>query len=371
MADPFDWGLLEPAARDGMAASDDRVLDAMVAFEQAHLDVWSELLGVAVRPTLDPSRIDTDELLAASRLAGVPVVGLVQALRAQVWESSGLVHQGLTSQDVVDSALMIVSREAMSSARRDLAAAADRLVALSREHARTPMMPRTLMQDAEPSTLGAVFASWLDGVISAMEALDLTVFPVQVGGAVGIGEAFPRISGRPDALPVVRGELAARLSLADPGRSWHTERTPVLAVVDAAARVCAAAGRIGRDLGLLARDGVVKPLQGGASSAMPHKRNPVDAVILTANGIRVGGMVATVHTAALAYDARPAGEWHAEWQDWRGSLRLAEESAAVLAHAVAHAHIEPAVVAAPSSAIDAAVVAVEAATARYERITTP
>src|SRR4051794_24611110 len=170
VTDAFDWGLLEPAAADGMAASDDRVLDAMVAFESAHLEVWSELLGVAVRTTLDPSRIDKDELLAATRLAGVPVVGLVQALRAQVWKSSGLVHQGLTSQDVVDSALMTVSREALSSARGNLAAAAQTLVALSREHARTPLMARTLMQDAEPTTLGAVFASWLDGVVSAMEA---------------------------------------------------------------------------------------------------------------------------------------------------------------------------------------------------------
>lgn len=108
----------------------------------------------------------------------------------------------------------------------------------------------------------------------------------------------------------------------------------MLAVADGAALVAAVAGRIGRDLALAARDGVLLPATGGGSSAMPHKKNPVDAVLLTANGLRAPGLLATIHTAALSSDARPAGEWHAEWQAWRGLLRIAVESAEVLAHAV-------------------------------------
>lgn len=376
MAEAFDWGLLEPAGPDGQSASDDRVLEAMVAFESAYLAAWSDLLGLSVDAVLDGALldarlIDRGELLAASRLAGAPVIGLVQVLRKQVGEARGLVHQGLTSQDVVDSALMLVSRDALRVARRDLVSGGEALLALAREHKSTPLLAKTLMQEAEPTTLGAALASWLDGVTSAVNAVDAVEFPVQLGGAVGIGEAFPRISARADAVATLRGRLSQRLSLADPGRCWHTERTPVLAVVGAAALVCTTAGRIGRDLGLLARDGVVTPLQGGASSAMPHKRNPVDAIILTANGLRIGGMVATVHAAALSYDARPAGEWHAAWQDWRGSLRLAEESAAVLAHAVAHARIDPPAATASSSALDAAGAVVEAAISRFQRSTNP
>jgi 3-carboxy-cis,cis-muconate cycloisomerase len=111
------------------------------------------------------------------------------------------------------------------------------------------------------------------------------------------------------------------------------------------------------------------PDEGGASSAMPHKRNPVDAVILTANGLRAGGLVATVYSAALSSDARPAGEWHAEWQAWRGLLRLAAESADVLAHAVAHLVIAIPEAAASPTAITAAGDVVDAALARFAAFT--
>lgn len=329
MADAFDWGLLEPAAEAGLAVSDDRVLAAMVEVERAYLAAWSELLGVDSSAELTSETIDKDALLRSSRQAGVPVVGLVDALRRQGGER---VHQGMTSQDVLDTALMIVSRDALIQARTQLASAGRRLCDLALEHRATTIIARTLTQEAEPTTLGAAISVWLDAVTSALEVLDAVSYPVQLGGAVGDGNAMVRRSGAPDAVTTLRHRVAEELGLTDPDRSWHTERSPVQAVTQAAASVCSAGGRIGRDLGLLARDGLITPSHGGGSSSMPHKHNPVDAVLLVANGLRVGGALAVLRSAALSYDARPAGEWHAEWQAWRETLRLAAESASLLDH---------------------------------------
>jgi len=366
VADAFDWGLLEPAGRAGSVVSDDRILDAMVELESAHLAAWSSLIDVENTATLDATALDREALLRESRRSGVPVVGLAQALRRQ---GGTLVHQGMTSQDVVDSALMMVSRDALTGARDALQAAGRRFAALAREHRGTPFAVRTLTQEAETTTLGAVIGGWLDVVSSAVETVDAAKFPLQLGGAVGDGEAFGRLAGRPDAVAILRRRISAALGLADPGRAWHTDRSPVLAVTRAAASICSAGGRVGRDLALLARDGVATPLHGGASSAMPHKKNPVDAVLLVANGLRVSGPVAVLQVASLSYDARPAGEWHAEWQAWRETLRLAAESASLLQNAaddlVIQARRAPATTTtmAPRGAPE-----LDAAIARFERL---
>ena len=384
MADPFDWGLLEPASTAaGVAslasvASDDAVLQAMVAVERELVSAWDEVDGTQTSVTFDAAALDRDALLDGARSAGVPVVALVELLRAQAGSAADRVHRGATSQDILDTALVLVSREALGRARASLASAGEGLTALARQQRDTPFVARTLTQEAEATTLGAVVAGWLDAVSSAIAALDAVVFPVQLGGAVGTGAAFVRAAGRPDAPGLLRASLAAGLGLADPGRSWHTDRSPVLAIAAAAAQVVASAGRIGRDLALAARDGVITPAHGGGSSAMLHKQNPVDAVLLSAAGLRAGGLLATLHAAALSSDARPAGEWHAEWQAWRGLLRLAAESSAVVEHAVGDLVVSvpeaapptsDAGASAPDATLEAAGVVVDAATARFATVT--
>jgi 3-carboxy-cis,cis-muconate cycloisomerase len=365
VADTFDWGLLEPAGAAGHVVSDDRILNAMVDVENAYLAAWSELLGVESAAVLETDLVDRAALLDAGRSAGVPVVGLVQALRQQ---GGDLVHEGMTSQDVLDTALMIASRDALTSAREALAASGHRLARLAADLRATPAMARTLTQEAEPTTLGVVISVWLDIVTSTIERLDAVRFPLQLGGAVGTGEAFVRLSGNADAADELRRKLSSTLGLTDAKRSWHTDRSPVLAVASAAAQVCVAGGRIGRDLALLAREDVATPLHGGGSSAMPHKQNPVDAVLLTANGLRSGGPLATLHAAALSYDARPAGEWHAEWQAWREILRLAAESADLLEHAIGDLVVHPVAPGAARPNVEAAARIVEAAIERFSSI---
>ncbi|WP_158866913.1 lyase family protein [Leifsonia sp. AG29] len=364
----FDWGLLEPAGGAASAVSDDAVLEGMVAFERALVAAWSELngSGAAVAESLRADALDRHALADGARAGGVPVIALVDQLRAAAGLDAGLVHRGATSQDVVDTALMLVSREALSGARTDLTRAGRELAALAETHRARPVVARTLTQEAEATTFGAVVASWLDGITATLVQLDAVRFPVQLGGAVGVGRAFAEDAGRGDAPERLRACLAAHLGLGDPGRSWHTERSAVLAVAHAAAQVAAIGGRIGRDLALLARDGSAVPRHGGGSSSMPHKHNPVDAVLLTANGLRAGGLVATLQTAALSYDARPAGEWHAEWQAWRSVLRLALESASLLAHAAGDVEVSAGTVDASPSLLAAADRVVASSVARFE-----
>ena len=334
MAD--DWGLLEPLGAAASATSDDAVLAALVAVERGLIRAWGDVLDddlSAVAAALDAGALDREALRAGARSGGVPVIALVEQLRAQaeaIADGAGdRVHAGATSQDILDSALVLVARTALAEARGHLATAGAALVALAGQERDTRSIARTLGQHAEPSTIGVTVAGWLDGVSSAIEAVDGTLFPVQLGGAVGTGEAFDRIARWADAATELRAALASELGLADPGRAWHTERSPILRIAGTAALVAAALGRIGREIAFLARTeiGEVAVASTGGSSAMPHKRNPVDAVLLTANGVRAPGLVATVHAASVSQDARPPGEWHAEWQALRGLVRLALEGA--------------------------------------------
>lgn len=383
MTRAFDWGLLEPlgggaddTASDD-AASDGAVLEALVDVERALVRAWAPVAGEELEPvaaTLVAGALDRDRLLIAAREHGLPIMALVSELRNQAdaaWSGAGAwVHRGATSQDVVDTGLVLVSKRALFEVRMHLIATGERLAEFARVERGTLVVARTLTQQAESTTLGARFAGWLDGVSSAIDAIDSATFPVQLAGAVGTGRAVAADTGADDTPARLRAALAAGLGLDDPGRGWHVERTPALALAGVAALVAATLGRLGRDLGMLARDGVLLTAHGGASSAIPNKHNPVDAVLLTANGLRAPGLLSTLHTAALSYDARPAGEWHAEWQAWRGLLRIALGSAAAAEHVGADLIVDPPPhpSAVEPAAASAAGVVVDTAVARFARV---
>ncbi|GAA2026519.1 3-carboxy-cis,cis-muconate cycloisomerase [Agromyces tropicus] len=331
-----DWGLLDPGGADANGTDDDDVLAAMVDVERALLQTWGDLLDEfldAQADALDAAALDHDDLRAGVASDGVPVVRLVPALRGQL-EAAGLsaerLHLGATSQDVVDSALMLVARDALLGARTALASAGRGLAALADEHRGGFRIGRSLARHGEASTLGVLAAGWLDGVSASIDAIDATTFPVQFGGAVGTGAAADVAAGSATGADEVRAGLARRLGLTDPGRSWHTERTPVLAVAATAATVVAALGRIAGDLTFLSREeiGEVRLTGGGGSSAMPHKQNPVDAVRITAAAVEAPGLLQVVASAAVAGDERPAGRWHAEWSALRRLVRLAASASA-------------------------------------------
>ncbi|WP_426592410.1 lyase family protein [Cellulomonas sp. McL0617] len=343
-----DWGLLQPVtagSRD--VAGDDDVLETMVHVEAALLRAWGHVDGTSDQDAaaealdaVDPSTLDRTALVEGVAQDGVVVVALVRELRG-VLDHAGLpvtrLHAGATSQDVLDTALVHVAREAFAQLRVRLVAAGTALAVLADAERASVRVGHTLGRDAAPTTLGVQVAGWLDGISSAIAAADGARFPVQLGGAVGTGEQADRIAGRPGAITTLRATLAADLGLDDPGRSWHTERTPVLALAGAAATVVAVLGRIGRDVVAGSRTGVdeLALAGGGASSAMPHKRNPVGPVVMSAAALQAPGLLSTIARSAASVDERPAGEWHAEWSPLRDLLRLAAGSADAAARTVA------------------------------------
>ena len=336
---PADWGLLDPAGLESFdLTSDDAVLTAMVEVEQAILLAWAaegadDGPDAAARSrVIDAASLSRDAVRSSVARDGVAILGVVRELRAQL-ENAGMsadsLHAGATSQDILDSALMLIAQGAVGRAHTRLAEAGARLATLADRHRHALRLATTLGRSAAPTTLGVSVAGWLDNITSALEALDRLRFPVQYAGAVGSGEQADRLAGRPGASHDLRERIAATLGLSDPRRSWQTDRTPLLEIAFGAATVCANAGRIGRDLTALSSDGAaeVELARGGGSSAMAHKRNPVAAIALTTAGLQAPGLLATIMASAVFADERPPGEWHASWGPFRQLVRLAEAAA--------------------------------------------
>ena len=179
-------------------------------------------------------------------------------------------HHGATSQDVLDTAAMLVARGGARLIVEELDGAAAACARLADEHRATPMAARTLLQQAVPTTFGYKAAGWLAGLLDARDALERVTLPAQLGGAAGTLAAFGERG------PEVLALFAAEVGLAEPLVPWHTRRTPVAALAAALASAARAAAKIGLDVVLLAQTevGEVREAPGGASSTMPHKRNP-------------------------------------------------------------------------------------------------
>ncbi|HEY6492186.1 MAG TPA: lyase family protein [Trebonia sp.] len=283
---------------------------------------------------------DLAELGRAAVLTGNPVPGLARVLTRRVADPRGkaAVHQGATSQDIMDTAAMLLARDALGAAEADLAAAAGAVARLADEHRGTLMIGRTLLQQAVPTTFGMVAAGWLAGLDSATEGLARvrrTRLAVEFGGAAGtlasLGEAGAR----------VKTMLAEELGLADPPLPWHTERLRIIDVGTACARACAALSKIARDVTLLAQTEVGEVAEGaggdgggagaprrGGSSAMPNKSNPVASVAILGCARQAPGLLATLVACAEQEYQRAAGAWHAEWQPYGHLLELSVSAAA-------------------------------------------
>jgi 3-carboxy-cis,cis-muconate cycloisomerase len=303
--------------------------------------------GAAVTRAADPAQFgpaELGELARSSQLTGNPVPGLARVLARKVASAAPAavpaVHFGATSQDIMDTAAMLVARDALGAAAADLAAAADAAAGLAAGHRRTLMLGRTLLQQAVPVTFGLVAAGWLAGLDSAVEELGRvrdTRLAVQFGGAAGTLASLGADGAR------VRSLLAAEVGLANPPLPWHTERLRVIDVGAAAARALAALSKVARDVTLLAQTEVGEVTEGaggmggaggagqprrGGSSAMPNKRNPVAAVAILGCAKQAPGLMATLLACAEQEYQRAAGAWHAEWQPYSQLLRLAVAGAA-------------------------------------------
>ncbi|WP_454854007.1 lyase family protein [Promicromonospora soli] len=246
------------------------------------------------------------------------MIPLLARLRAAVPEHAATIHAGLTSQDVLDTALVLVLRDAASAAVRDLDRACAAAARLARTHRDAPALGRTLAQAAVPTTLGARFAGWLGGLHAARQHLDDVAggLPLAYGGAAGELSGVAGLINDPFLLVDAWG---AELVLPVPPGPWHTTRTPMTRAAAALAETCAAFGHVAGDVlqGVRPEVGELREPAApgrGTSSAMPHKRNPVLSVLLRRSAIAAPHLAATVQSAAgLAVDERSDGAWHAEW----------------------------------------------------------
>jgi 3-carboxy-cis,cis-muconate cycloisomerase len=296
----------------------------------------------AIAARCDPELYDVGALARAGRAAGNPVEPLVRAMRDGLGdEEAGFVHWGATSQDILDSAAMLVAKRALAPIAAWLGEAADACATLARNHRATPIAGRTLLQQATPTTFGLKAAGWLLGLREArtlVQAVSARRLRAQLGGAVG---SLAVLAARG---PEVAGLYARELGLAEPPAPWHAERSALIELGAALATAAAACAKISGDVVLLAQTEVaeVREGAGGASSAMPHKRNPAVAVRTLACAAAARRHAAALVAAEPHEHERAAGAWHAEWGAITGALEGAGGAAAGAARLLADLEVDPA-----------------------------
>lgn len=313
------------------ATSDTAYLQGLLDAEAA-LTRAQALLGLApaeaadaVDAAADASRFDVRAIALRARDGGNPVIPLVADLTTAVGAEYGAyVHRGATSQDIMDSAAMLVAARTLDLVLGDLDRTERALARLAAEHRDTVMPGRTLTQHAVPTTFGLKAAGWRSLVLDARDRVSAVrgSLPAQLGGAAGTLAAFA-VFGAQDTRALTAA-YARELGLAEPVLPWHTLRTPIGDLAGALAFTAGALGKTAADVLTLARTEIAELAEGtgGGSSAMPHKANPVRATLIAAGARRAPQLAATLYGAMAAEDERPAGAWHAEWEPLRDLLRL-------------------------------------------------
>ncbi|MER5219584.1 3-carboxy-cis,cis-muconate cycloisomerase [Streptomyces flaveus] len=324
------WAGSPAASATGDTAYLQALLDAEAALTraQASLGLAPAEAAAAVDAAADAARFDVHDLALRARGGGNPVIPLVADLTAAVGavdeEYAPYVHRGATSQDIMDTATMLVAARTLDLVLADLARTERALARHAREHRDTAMPGRTLTQHAVPTTFGLKAAGWRSLVLDARDRLQAVrdVLPAQLGGAAGTLAAFTAY-GASDTGALVEA-YAREVGLAAPVLPWHALRTPVADLSGALAFTAGALGKAATDVLTLSRTEIreLSEGSGGGSSAMPHKANPVRATLIAAAARRAPQLAATLYGSLAAGDERPAGAWHAEWEPLRELLRL-------------------------------------------------
>jgi 3-carboxy-cis,cis-muconate cycloisomerase len=328
------------------AVSERAWLEAMLASEralaraEARVGVIPAEAADAIAAACDPERFDVAQLAEEGRRVANPVEPLVRALVAEAGEAGRWVHWGATSQDVLDTASMLVARGALDVILGELDRVADGCAALAEAHRTTPMAARTVLQQAVPTTFGLVAAGWLTSILDVgarLEAVRDQRLAAQLGGAGGTLAALGA-----DGLAVAR-TFAEEVGLPEAPLPWHALRVRV-AELGAALDVAAGAlGKVALDVTLLAQTevGEVAERQGGGSSAMPQKRNPVGAVLTSACARTAHGHASVLVSGLPQEHQRAAGAWQAEWLALSGALAFTGGAAASLRETVAGLEVRP------------------------------
>jgi 3-carboxy-cis,cis-muconate cycloisomerase len=301
-----------------------------LALAGARAGIVPEAAAARIAEECSVDAYDWDALLEEWRLSGSPAEPLVRALVGRLGEDAGKwVHVGATSQDIVDTAAMLVTRRALGLVIGQITRGADACAVLARAHRDAPMAGRTLLQHAVPTTFGLKAAGWLVALGDVGARLDglRQALPAQLGGAAGT------LSALGDHGLEVATIYARELRLAEPIVPWHANRVVVAELGAALAVAAGAVAKICVDLQLLAQTEVGEVREGGngGSSAMPQKRNPVGATWARAGAELARGHALVLVGAAAAEHERSAGSWQAESDAISGALATAGGAAAALA----------------------------------------
>jgi len=342
---PFEAIFVPDEAADSV--SDRAWLEAMLDAERALANAAARagLISVGASAMVGAACVvdlyDAAELAAAGRAAANPVEPLVRALRDQLGEDAEFVHRGATSQDILDSAAMIVAQRACELIDVELAAVADRCAELAEMHRETVMAARTLLQQAVPTTFGLKAAGWLVAVVEARRRLANVAerLPAQLGGAGGTLASFG------DRGLELLSLYADELGLREPVAPWHTTRTPIVELAGACAGLAAALGTIATDVVLLSQTEVAEVAEAapGASSTMPHKRNPAAAVIARACVPHVDANAGLLLRGAAQHEhERAAGAWQAEWAALSNMLAATAGAAAAVRRSLSGLEVDAA-----------------------------
>ncbi|WP_410599515.1 adenylosuccinate lyase family protein [Amycolatopsis sp. lyj-90] len=334
-----DAGLLSPV-RAGTpietVVSDAAWLQAMLDAEaalvraQANLSLAPREAAEVITAAARAERLDLRALSLQARESANPVVGLVREFTRVVAAidpaAAEYVHRGSTSQDIFDTAAMLIARRALRLVRSDLAVLTETLSGLAERHRDTALAGRTLALHAVPTTFGLKAAGWRQLLLDADSrvATVLGSLPISLGGAAGTLAGYLEYGAEPDSLLEA---FAVETGLSVPVLPWHTLRTPIADLAGVLAQCAGALGKFAVDVQSLTRTEVGEVTEPhvpgrGASSAMPQKRNPVLATLIRSASLQVPALAAVLTQCMLTEDERSAGAWHAEWTPLRECLRL-------------------------------------------------
>lgn len=309
--------------------------EAALAVAEARAGMISPEVAEAIVSRCNASLFNPEEIGHEGRAQGNPVPPLVRTLTGEVSEVSEEaarhVHKGATSQDIMDTAAMLVSRRTLDLILAEVDGICAACAQLADVHRDTLMAGRTLLQQALPTTFGLKAAGWLVSVLEARRRL-LDVrsrLAVQLGGAAGT------LASLGDFGVSVLEEFARELGLAEPAVPWHTDRSRVAEVAGALSMVAGVLGKISLDVILMAQTevGEVAEPAGegrGGSSTLPHKRNPILSVTAAASVRRVQDLSRTLGAAMVGEHERAAGAWHSEWEALSDALALTGGAAAAI-----------------------------------------
>jgi 3-carboxy-cis,cis-muconate cycloisomerase len=307
----------------------------------------SEAIASCCKKGREAGLFDPEELGRKGRAQGNPVPPLVRALTEVVSEVSeeaaGYVHKGATSQDIVDTAAMLLTKRALDLILTETDTIVVALAGLAEAHRDTLIAGRTLLQQALPTTFGLKAAGWL---VSVLEVRRRLLEVREWGLAAQLGGAAGTLASLGDSGTEVLREFARELDLAEPAVPWHTDRSRVAGIGGALSLLAGALGKISLDIILMAQTEVGEVSEpagagGGGSSTLPHKRNPILSVTAAASVRRVQDLSRTLQATMVQEHERAAGAWHSEWETLSDALALTGGAAATVREAAEGLEVHP------------------------------